>query len=225
MACKVVMDCSELPNYEANDLELNSELKVPNDKPVPTSRAEIHLLGLRPPRRQLYSILMQSHRILPIIAWAFLAFIVFATLLPFSLRPVLTETEPFLVVVLERVGAFGVLGLLFFTSYPERPRTVGLAVFGSAAALELAQAFLPDRHTEFVDALEKIVGGGAGIMLGVALRPVLTSPDGLFSRINQQWLGPKAVDSETRELMIGLFAIALFALALVAFANFRPLNY
>jgi hypothetical protein len=64
--------------------------------------------------------------------------------------------------------------------------------------------------------LEKIVGGGAGIMLGVALLPVLTSPDGLFSRINLQWFGPKAVESETRELVIGLFAIALFALALVA---------
>ena len=89
---------------------------------------------------------MQWHRILPIIAWAFLMFIAFATLSPFSLRPVLTEAEPFLVVVLERVGAFGLLGLLFFASYPERPRTVGLVVFGSAAALELAQTFLPDRH-------------------------------------------------------------------------------
>jgi hypothetical protein len=56
-------------------------------------------------------------------------------------------------------------------------------------------------------------------MLGVALLPVLTSPGGLFSRIDQQWLGPKAVDSETRELVIGFFAIALFALALVAFQN------
>ena len=132
-------------------------------------------------------------------------------------RPALTETEPFLVVVLERVGAFGLLGLLCFPSYPERPRTVGLMVFGSAAALELAQAFHPDRHAGFVDVLEKIVGGGAGIMLGVALLPLLTSPDGLFSKINQQRFGPKVLDSETRELVIGFFAIALFALALVAF--------
>ena len=139
---------------------------------------------------------MQWHRILPIIAWAFLTFIAFATLSPLSLRPELTETEPYLVVVLERVGAFGLFGLLFIISYPERPRTVGLVVFGSTAALELAQAFLPHRHAGFVDALEKIVGGGAGIMLGVALLPVLTSPDGMFSRINQQWFGPKAIDSE-----------------------------
>ena len=43
-------------------------------------------------------------------------------------------------------------------------------IFGSAIALELAEAFLPDRHARFVDALEKIVGGGAGVMLGVARR-------------------------------------------------------
>ena len=163
---------------------------------------------------------MQWHRILPIIAWAFLTFIAFATLSPLSLRPELTEAEPYLVVILERVGAFGLLGLLFIISYPERSRTVALVVFGSAAALELAQAFVPHRHAGFVDALEKIIGGGAGIMLGVALLPVLTSPDGLFSRIKQQqWFRPKAVDSETRELVIGLFAIALFALALVAFQH------
>ena len=57
-------------------------------------------------------------------------------------------------------------------------------------------------------------------MLGVALLPVLTSSERLFSRINQQRFGPKAVDSETRELVIGLFAIALFALVLVAFQHF-----
>ena len=181
--------------------------------------AEIQLSGLRPARHRLYSILMQWRRILPIIAWGFLAFIVFATLSPFSFRPKLTETEPFLAVVLERVGAFGLLGLLFFISYPEHLRTVGLVVFGSAAALELAQAFLPDRHAGFVDTLEKIVGGGAGIMLGVVLLLVMTSPDGLLSRINQQRFGPKTVDSETRELVIGVFAIALFASALVAFQH------
>ena len=167
--------------------------------------------------------MMKWHRILSITAWAFLTFIAFATLSPYSVRPELTKTEPSLVVMLEHVGAFGLLGLLFHFSYPGRPRTVCLVVFGSAIALELAQAFLPDRHARFVDALEKIVGGGAGMLLGVALLPVLTSPDGLFSRINQRWIGPrlKAVDSETRELAIGFLAIMLFALALVAFERLR----
>ena len=60
-------------------------------------------------------------------------------------------------------------------------------------------------------------------MLGIALLPVLTSPDGLLSRIDQQWLAPtlKAVDSETRELAIGFLAIMLFSLALVVFENLR----
>ena len=160
---------------------------------------------------------MPWRRILLIIAWSFLAFIAFATLSPLSLRPELTETEPLFVVALERIGAFGLLGLLFFIGYPERPRATGLMVSGSAIGLELAQAFLPDRHAGFVDALEKIVGGGAGIVLGVALLPVLTGREGLFSK---QRFGPKGADSETRELVIGLFAITLFASALVAFQRF-----
>lgn len=167
--------------------------------------------------------MMQGHRILSITAWALLAFIAFATLSPYSLRPELTKTEPGLVVMLEHVGAFGLLGLLFYFGYPGRPRAVCLVVVGSAIALELAQAFLPDRHARFVDASEKIVGGGAGILLGIALLPVLTSPGGLLSRIDRQRLAPalKAVDSETRELAIGFLAVMLFALALVAFENLR----
>ena len=162
---------------------------------------------------------MQTQRALSITAWALLTFIAFASLSPYSLRPELTKTEPGLVVMLEHVGAFGLLGLLFFFSYPERTRNVCLVIFGSAIALELAQAFLPDRHARFVDALEKIVGGGAGVMLGVALLPVLASPGGLFSRFDQ-WFGPtKAVDSELRELVIGFLAIALFAVALVISQN------
>jgi len=162
---------------------------------------------------------MQRHRILPIAAWAFLTFIAFATLSPSSLRPELTETEPLLVVIIEHVGAFGLLGLLFFICYPQRPRTVALVVFGSAVALELAQAFLSDRHGRIFDALDKLVGGGAGIMLGAALLPVLMSRDGLFSRIYRRWLRPKAVDSETRELVIGCLAVALFAMAIIAFQH------
>ena len=174
-------------------------------------------------RQSRYSIAMKGHRILSVTAWALLAFIAFATLSPYSLRPELTKTEPGLVVMLEHVGAFGLLGLLFYFGYPGRPRAVCLVVVGSAIALELAQAFLPDRHARFVDASEKIVGGGAGILLGIALLPVLTSPGGLLSRIDRQRLAPalKAVDSETRELAIGFLAVMLFALALVAFENLR----
>jgi hypothetical protein len=52
-------------------------------------------------------------------------------------------------------------------------RAVCLVVFGSAIGLELAQGLLPDRHGRFLDALEKAAGGGAGILIGIALLPVL----------------------------------------------------
>ena len=167
--------------------------------------------------------MMKWHKILSVTAWTLLAFVAFATLSPYSLRPELTRTEPGLVVMLEHVGAFGLLGLLFYLRYPGRLRAVCLVVFGSAIALELAQALLPDRHARLVDAPEKIVGGGAGILLGVALLPVLASPGGLLSRIDRQRPAPapNAVDSETRELAIGFLAIMLFALALVVFENLR----
>jgi VanZ family protein len=167
---------------------------------------------------------MQTHRILSFAAWAVLTFIAFATLSPYSLRPELTETEPGLVVMIEHVGAFGLLGLLFLISYPERRRTVCLVVFGSAIALELAQALLPDRHARFADALEKIVGGGAGILLGLALLPLLASATGLLSKINQRWFGlnQKTVDSDVGELLIGFLVIVIFASVLVIFQNRGP---
>ena len=162
---------------------------------------------------------MHMRRVFSATAWAFLTFITFATLSPYSVRPELTETEPNFIVLIERVGAFGMLGLIFLVSYPERLRTVCLIVFGGAVALELGQAILPDRHAGFTDVLEKIVGGGAGILLGVALSPALIGPKGLFSRIDQQQLGPSmmTIDSEVRELLVGSLMIALFALALVLF--------
>ena len=162
---------------------------------------------------------MHMRRVLSATAWALLTFITFATLSPYSMRPELTETEPNFIVLIERVGAFGMLGLIFLVSYPERLRTVCLIVFGGAVALELGQAILPDRHAGFTDVLEKIVGGGAGILLGVALPPALIGSKGLFSRIDQQRLGPSmmTIDSERRELLVGSLIIALFALALVLF--------
>ena len=160
---------------------------------------------------------MQGQKILSITAWAILAFIAFASLSSLDLRPQLTKTESALVVMIEHVGAFGVLGILFFVSYPDRPRVVCLVVFGSAIAFELAEILLPDRHARLVDALEKIVGGGAGILLGVALWPLLTSAGGTFSKIGQ--LRSSQVDSESLELLFGFLTIVLFALALVIFRN------
>lgn len=150
-------------------------------------------------------------------AWLTLTSIAFVTLSPASLRPELTDTEPALIVALEHVGAFGVLGLLFLLSYPGQTRAVCLVVFGSVLALELGQAFLPDRHPRLMDVLEKIVGGGAGILLGIVLMPTLIGSEGLFSGIDRRWLSDKVrkVDFEIRELALGFVAVLLFALSLI----------
>ena len=96
-------------------------------------------------------------------AWCCLAFITFATLAPADLRPTLTRTEPNLVVLLEHVAAFAVLGALFSMGYPRRYWFVCGLVFSSAISLELLQIIVPNRDARVIDAIQKLAGGGAGI--------------------------------------------------------------
>jgi hypothetical protein len=79
------------------------------------------------------------HKLISIAAWATLTFIIFATLSPEQLRPELTATEPATIVVLERVGAFAVLGLLFSGGYPHRYALVWVIVLGSAIRRHLRE--------------------------------------------------------------------------------------
>ena len=116
------------------------------------------------------------HKLIPIAAWAALAFIIFATLSPAHLRPELTATEPALVVLFERVGAFAVLGLLFSSGYPRRHGLVCVIVLGSAILLEFLQILVPDRDVRIVDAIEKIAGGGTGIFAAQWLFSFLPAP-------------------------------------------------
>jgi hypothetical protein len=116
------------------------------------------------------------HKLISIAAWATLTFIIFATLSPAHLRPELTATEPALVVVFERVGAFAVLGLLFASGYPRRHRLVCVIVLGSAILLEFLQILVPDRDARMVDAIEKIAGGGTGIFTAQWLLSFMPAP-------------------------------------------------
>jgi len=109
-------------------------------------------------------------RLIAVAAWACLAFIVYATLSPLSLRPELTRTESDLVVFIERFGAYALLGCLFSLTYPRRILFVGLIVFGSAVLLEFLQIFVPDRDARISDALVKLAGGFVGISLARAIR-------------------------------------------------------
>jgi VanZ family protein len=96
-------------------------------------------------------------------AWACLVFVIYASLVPLYSRPVLTNTEPFSIVLLERIAAFAVLGFLFTISYPRRYSFIVVIVFGSAVVLEVLQILVPDRDARVLDAVEKLLGGGIGI--------------------------------------------------------------
>jgi hypothetical protein len=98
--------------------------------------------------------------LLAIGAWAYLAFIAYATLSPIQLRPVVAAA------VIEHVGAFAVVGGLFCLAYPRHMIFVCLIVLGSAVLLEFAQTLTPDRHGRVLDALEKLAGGALGVCAG-----------------------------------------------------------
>ena len=101
-------------------------------------------------------------------AWACLVFIIYATLSSIDARPELVAGgfyKGFFTVV-ERFGAYAVLGLFFCLAYPRHLNFVCILVFGSAVILELLQIFIPDRDARVMDVIEKLLGGAAGIVLG-----------------------------------------------------------
>jgi VanZ family protein len=101
-------------------------------------------------------------------AWACLAFVTYATLSHPDARPSLTSSEPFQIVLLERVGAYGLVGSLFCIAYPRRTTLVCILVIGTAVLLECLQIFIPGRDARVTDALEKIAGGAIGISVAKA---------------------------------------------------------
>jgi|HubBroStandDraft_2_1064218.scaffolds.fasta_scaffold267326_1 VanZ family protein len=107
---------------------------------------------------------MMLHKFSAALAWACLAFIVYATFAPPALRPGLSTNETPPIVVIERVGAFALLGFLFSIAYPEDRSFAVAIVFGSAVLLELLQYIAPGRHARVIDAIEKLVGAGVGVI-------------------------------------------------------------
>ncbi len=98
-----------------------------------------------------------THKIITPVAWAILAFIVFATLSPIGLRPHLEDVS------VERFSAFAAAGLLFGLAYPRRLWLVLALVIGTACALEALQHLTPDRHGHVSDAVVKMIGGAVGV--------------------------------------------------------------
>jgi VanZ family protein len=100
------------------------------------------------------------HKLASVAAWTSLIYIAFATLSPISERPHVAGVH------LEHTIAFTVLGAFFLLAYPRRIVLVCIIVLGSAALLEVLQLLTPDRHGRVQDAIEKIGGGAAGIIVG-----------------------------------------------------------
>jgi VanZ family protein len=99
-----------------------------------------------------------------IAGWVVSAFIAYATLSPIQHRPTLPTGPGF-----EHVAAFIMLGALFSVAYPRKTAFVFVLVLGGAGLLELAQTLTPDRHGRILDAVEKMVGGGIGILIAQAM--------------------------------------------------------
>lgn len=106
------------------------------------------------------------HKLVVAAAWALLIFVTYATLTSIEARPELSAGfyKAFFTVV-ERFGAYAVLGLLFYFAYPNNVAAVCVLVCGSAIVLELLQIIIPDRDARVIDALEKLAGGVAGILV------------------------------------------------------------
>ena len=100
-------------------------------------------------------------------AWACLAFIVFATLSSLQERPVIAGGH---FAAVERFSAYALLGLLLLLAHPRHLALVCLTVFGGAITLELLQYLTPDRHARVLDAIEKLLGGTAGLLLAAFLQ-------------------------------------------------------
>ncbi|MGC4025758.1 MAG: VanZ family protein [Mesorhizobium sp.] len=113
-------------------------------------------------------------RIAAVLAWAVLAYIGFVTLSPIEERPHVGMA------MFERAMAFGLTGFLFATAYHRYTGRILALVVGAAIALELAQLVVPGRHAEFADAVEKIIGGGIGVLAAYLLGAVTR-----FSRTNR----------------------------------------
>lgn len=100
------------------------------------------------------------------IAYATLTHVDFVYAIYFKLSPFLMGSAMQTYAHFEHVIAFAFLGALFGFGYPRRSVLAFCFVFGTAALLEILQTMTPDRHGTLVDAMEKIAGGSAGILLG-----------------------------------------------------------
>ena len=124
-------------------------------------------------------------KLVTIAAWAAVIAIAYATLtnvgfvysIYFKLAPILMGPEMRTYAHFEHILAFALLCALFAYAYPHRLLLVYGVVLGGAALLELAQTMTPDRHGTLIDALEKMAGGAAGIIVARTARRLWSTRD------------------------------------------------
>jgi VanZ family protein len=103
------------------------------------------------------------------IAYATLARVNFVYDIYYKLAPLVMRPEMSTYAHFVHVLAFLLLGALFSVAYPRRTLLVCALVFGAAILLEILQTITPDRHGTIIDAAEKMIGGGIGILLSKAI--------------------------------------------------------
>ncbi|GEP00845.1 hypothetical protein [Methylobacterium haplocladii] len=99
-----------------------------------------------------------------LMAWTLAAALVFVTLAPIGLRPVVTEDAN-----VERALAYALLGFLFAIAYPRHWLLALCAGIGIAAGLEVGQIFAASRHGRVADFLVKASAAGIGVAVAQAL--------------------------------------------------------
>lgn len=106
---------------------------------------------------------MVTEKVCSVVGWTLLCVVVYASLYPLNHRPVLATSTS-----LEHTAAYAAIGLFLCRAYPRHFALMVLVVIGSAAILELLQLLTPDRHARWIDALDKMCGGGIGLIVGRA---------------------------------------------------------
>ncbi|WP_426434879.1 VanZ family protein [Bradyrhizobium genosp. P] len=104
----------------------------------------------------------------PVIAATVACFllIAYATLTSLSSRPVLLgPNEALWIVVIERLVAYLIFGLLLSWLLPGRAILACTIVVSMAILLELLQELRPDRDPAMLDVLEKAAGGIVGVFI------------------------------------------------------------
>lgn len=111
------------------------------------------------------------------IAYATLTHVGFVYAIYFKLAPYLMRPAMRTYAHFEHIIAFAFVGALFGFAYLRRPILAFGIVIGAAALLEILQTMTPDRHGTLIDALEKMAGGSAGILVARAARRFWSAKD------------------------------------------------